>query len=1059
MMQIEVINTVLEQATSRMDTKGCFTVGPVSGSFAAMATCQLCQTSGVLFVTAHLDDADETVAMLQDLGMLVTNFPVLETEVAKDILAARFALLDALQSNHPPEIIVASVPALMQKTPPPESVNAIVRRLQVGEQCSLREVQEWLVDAGYEKRNTVDDSAQFALRGGILDIASAAGEYVRLDFFGDVIESMNEIDPISLGSDCEIDEIILTSAKQVESESTLVDHIPRSWRVVLDDVGEIAQQAKSYFDRVLDATNLAHLDDIQATMVRRLTAVIGCSGPPADGVDIELPVGSLPLFSTVASEAMEELVEMSKEREVFLTCRTSGEVQRMQELTAKGEQLEKAQRLHIEEGFIHRGFLLGDEVAVVPTHEIFHRYELRRGVRSKQKTMRETMAHFDVDDIVVHLEHGIAEYLGLQRLEGQGEVEFLTLRFAAGKFLHVPATHASLVQRYVGAFRGRPELSTIGGTRWANAKEKAKGAVVDMAHEMIRVQALREHAPGIAFPEDTQWMREFESSFPWEETDDQNSAIAAVKKDMQSPRPMDRLICGDVGFGKTEIAIRAAFKAAESGRQVAILVPTTVLAVQHERTICRRLADYPFVVESMTRFHTGSEQKEILERVACGEVDILIGTHRILSKDVSFKRLGLVVIDEEQRFGVEHKQRLLAFRAEADVLTLTATPIPRTLHMALLGIRDISSLQTAPIDRRAVVTEIKSWDKEFVKQGIQRELAREGQVFYVHNRVYDIDEVAEQLRELVPESRILVGHGQMPPRELEKVMLDFVQGNADVLVSTTIIESGIDIPNANTMFIDDADRFGLSDLHQLRGRVGRYKHRAYCTLLLPRDRFVNATARKRLHAIEQFSMLGAGFQIALRDLEIRGAGNLLGAEQSGHIAAVGYEMYCQLLEQAVQRLRDGKKSKPIESMIDLGVSGTIPEAYIATPTRRLAMYCRFALCENQDSIAKIVHDLQTGYGTLPLAVQRLVKYHELRVAASLLEIGSMTLDDDDVVIRTKGEDALRKRLASSRGTLRKVGTPSATGFVAVYYRSPDNNSEENLLSELHDLFVESSCLS
>jgi transcription-repair coupling factor (superfamily II helicase) len=379
--------------------------------------------------------------------------------------------------------------------------------------------------------------------------------------------------------------------------------------------------------------------------------------------------------------------------------------------------------------------------------------------------------------------------------------------------------------------------------------------------------------------------------------------------------------------------------------------------------------------------------------------------------------------------------------------------------MALLGIRDISSLQTAPVDRRAVVTEIKSWDKQLVKQGIQRELAREGQVFYVHNRVYDIEEVAEQIREFVPEARVLVGHGQMPPRELEKVMLQFVQGNADVLVSTTIIESGIDIPSANTMFIDDADRFGLSDLHQLRGRVGRYKHRAYCTLLLPRDRFVNPTARKRLHAIEQFSMLGAGFQIALRDLEIRGAGNLLGAEQSGHIAAVGYEMYCQLLEQAVLRLRDGKKVKPMESMIDLDNSGTLPEAYIASPTRRLAMYCRFANCDDLQSIEKIVHDLQTGYGTLPRSVTQLVKYHELRVASGLLDIGTMTIDDDDVVIRTKNELSLRKRLEKARGTLRKVGTPSATGFVAVYYRLSGPTREGGLLSQMHALFVESSCLS
>lgn len=1053
------VKKLIEHSASLLDVNACVSAGPVCGSYSALAAATLCRRRGILFVTAHLDDADETVAMLQDLGVQVTLFSPIESEISMDIVATRYALLESLQTDNMPEVIVTNIHALMQKTPTPDQVCSIVRRIQVGDQCPLGELREWLVEAGYERRESIDDSAQFALRGGILDIATPSGEFVRLDYCGDVVESMNEVDPVSLGSDRSMDAVVLSVAKSVESESTLVEHLPIEWCALLDDVGEISQQSKSYFDRVYDSSSLTHLDDIQATMVRRLSAVLGLCGPPADGVDIRLPISPMPIFSTVVSEALKELVELSKTREVLLSCRTSGEVERMSELTSKGQELEDAQQLQIVEGFIHRGFLLGDSVAMVPSHEIFHRYELRRGIRSKQKTMRQTIAHFDAEDIVVHREHGIAQYLGIRHLDGQGEVEFLSLQFAGGKLLHVPATHAHLVQRYVGAFKGRPELSVIGGVKWANQKEKAKGAVVDLAHEMIRVQAVRESAPGIAFPRDTSWMHEFEASFPWDETEDQISAIAAVKTDMQSARPMDRLICGDVGFGKTEIAIRAAFKAVESGRQVALLVPTTILAIQHERTIEKRLADYPFVVESMTRFHTLSEQKEILERVSNGEVDILIGTHRILSKDVFFKRLGLVIVDEEQRFGVEHKQRLLSLRAEADVLTLTATPIPRTLHMALLGIRDISSLQTAPVDRRAVVTEIKSWDKELIKQGIRRELAREGQVFYVHNRVYDIEEVAEQIRELVPECRVIVGHGQIAPRQLEKVMLDFVEGRADVLVSTTIIESGIDIPSANTMFIDDADRFGLSDLHQLRGRVGRYKHRAYCTLLLPRKRFVNDTARKRLHAIEQFSMLGAGFQIALRDLEIRGAGNLLGAEQSGHIAAVGYEMYCQLLEQAVTVLKEGKKPPFIEAMIDLGVSGTIPEAYISSPSRRLAMYCRLARSISQAEIANIVHDLESGYGALPNSVTRLKMYHELRVGASLLGIETLMIDDHDVVIRTNEAALLERCLKNAKGTLRKVGGVSSSRRTVYYYRSKHAIDPTDLLQELHTQIVESSSLS
>ena len=1048
----------IEDAASILEAAGCVSAGPTSGSFACLASAKLAQQKGVFFVTAHHDDADETAEMFRDMGVEVELFPALESEVAKELVAERFAVLEHLACSRSPRVIVSSIAAAMQMTPPKVEVPNIVRRIRRGDSCSLGGLQLWLVEAGYERKEAIEEPSQFATRGGVIDIATAAGEFVRLDFFGDTVETIKEVDPVSLGSDMAIDEIVIASSARTQVDGTIVDHLPSSWCAVLDDVSEITQQARSYFDRVADAGELSHVDDTQASMVARLSSVLALSGPPADGVDISLPIFPLPLFSTVVSEALEELSVMAQSRDVLLTCRTSGEVERICELMEKGQPLENATNLVVKEQFVHRGFLVGEDVAIIPSHEVFHRYEVRRGNRAKQKTMRQVISHFEVDDIVVHRDHGIARYIGLKVLEGRGEIEYLTLEYASNRLLHVPATHANLVQRYVGAFKGKPELSALGGTKWANQKTKAKGAVKDLASEMIRVQAIREHAPGIAFPPDTPWMHEFESSFPWDETEDQNNAIVAMKKDMESPRPMDRLICGDVGFGKTEIAIRGAFKAVESGRQVAILVPTTVLAVQHERTFKKRLADFPFVVESLTRFHTAKEQKEILERVAKGEVDILIGTHRILSKDVHFDRLGLVVIDEEQRFGVEHKQRLLAFRAEADVLTLTATPIPRTLHMALLGIRDISSLQTAPIDRRAVVTEIKSWNKELVRHGIRRELAREGQIFYVHNRVHDIESVADEIQKLVPEARVIVGHGQMPPRVLEKVMLEFVRGDADILVSTTIIESGIDIPSANTMFIDDADRFGLSDLHQLRGRVGRYKHRAYCTLLLPRKRFVNKVARKRLQAIEQFSMLGAGFQIALRDLEIRGAGNLLGAEQSGHIAAVGYEMYCQLLEQAVLDLKSGKKPPIIETMIDIGVTGKIPKQYIASATRRLTMYRRFAACEEQASVIKVVEDLRSGYGDLPHSVTKLVRYHELRVAASSIGIETITVDEKDVVIRTKDPAQLSQRLALAKGTLRTVGVPSSSGFVVVYYRAQIWEDLAKLLVHLHGNLVKSSSL-
>jgi len=1010
----------------------------------------------ILFITAHGEDADEAFAMLEEIGTNVALFPALEFDVATELVASRLALLERLGRGEFEGVVVASITSIMQMSPAIGSINSIVKKLNPQMCCDLSTLQQWLVDAGYERRESLEESGQFAIRGGILDIATASCEFVRLDFLGDTIETIHEVDPVSLGSDRVIDEVVLTATSRGACTATIIEYLSGDWISMLDDIEEVARQSRSYIDRVEDTSEIAHYDDIQSSLSKTLYGMVGFCAPPAVAVDVELPLSSIPLFDITAFKALVELNDLAQTHRVTLACRTSGEADRMRELKSAGEVLADASNLEVVEQFIHRGFIVSNEFALVPSHEVFHRYEMRRMGSSKSKTMRETLSQFDIGDIVVHRDHGIAIYNGLQQVDGQGEVEFLTLEFAGSKWMHVPATHAHVVQRYVGAFKGRPELSTLGGTKWSSQKAKAKDAVVDLASELIRVQAIRETSPGIAFPKDTTWMQEFEASFPWDETEDQIDAISAMKKDMVSPRAMDRLVCGDVGFGKTEVAIRGAFKAAESGRQVAVLVPTTVLAIQHEKTFRSRLADYPFVVESMTRFHTPSEQKEILERVAAGEVDILIGTHRILSKDVLFKRLGFVVVDEEQRFGVEHKQRLLSLRAEADVLTLTATPIPRTLHMALVGIRDISSLQTAPVDRRAVVTEVAGWDKDLITRGIRRELAREGQTFYVHNRVYDIDAVAAEIRKMVPEAKVIVGHGQMPSRQLQDVMAQFVGGEADVFVSTTIIESGIDIPNANTMFIANADRFGLSDLHQLRGRVGRYKHRAYCTLLLPRDRLINKVARKRLHAIEQFSMLGAGFQIALRDLEIRGAGNLLGAEQSGHIAAVGYEMYCQLLDKAVDDLREGVSPIIKDAMITLGVCGRLPKVYISAESRRLALYRRLAEAKELKIFKGVLGDLQSAYGELPEAAKQLVQYHELRITATKIDIESIMLERSDVVIRTRDPRALKHALHNVDATVREVGQRLSTGAVAVYVRPVKGISDpEALLVLFRDALIDS----
>ena len=662
-------------------------------------------------------------------------------------------------------------------------------------------------------------------------------------------------------------------------------------------------------------------------------------------------------------------------------------------------------------------------------------------------------------DYVVHVQHGIGRYLGLQvlplgagrkgsvalspsgQLESDAAQECLVIEYAPADSdqpppkLYVPVTEAHLVSKYVGAGKVRPPLNTLGGARWAKTKAQAEKAVRDLAAELLSLQATRETQPGHAFAPDTPWQREFESAFIYQETPDQMRAIVETKTDMEKAKPMDRLICGDVGFGKTEVAIRAAFKAVMDGRQVAVLVPTTVLAQQHFNTFRERMADYPVRVELLSRFRTRRQQEKVIGDLASGAVDIVIGTHRLVQDDVAFKDLALVVIDEEQRFGVMQKEKFKLLRQLVDVLTLSATPIPRTLYLALTGARDMSTIETPPQDRLPVETIVTQYDERVIRDAIQRELNRGGQVFFLHNRVMTIETVAQKLKTLLPNARIVVGHGQMHSDDLEEVMTRFVNGEADVLLSTTIIESGLDIPNANTIIIDRADRFGLSDLYQLRGRVGRYKHQAYAYLLLPRHAGLLTDARKRISAIKQYSTLGSGFKIALRDLEIRGAGNLLGPEQSGHITAVGFELYCQLLKQSVSALK-GEPVKPrveVQARLDfltlspgeepLGANGRasaaqtpgrgpramctasacVPLKYISDPRQRIDIYRKLAQATDKDALKSLRQELRDRFGPLPPAMELLLQVVELKLLAGPRGITAMETREDRLML-TRNND-------------------------------------------------------
>jgi transcription-repair coupling factor (superfamily II helicase) len=641
--------------------------------------------------------------------------------------------------------------------------------------------------------------------------------------------------------------------------------------------------------------------------------------------------------------------------------------------------------------------------------------------KSKTAAFMSDFRDLAVGDYVVHVEHGIGMYQGLKELpQGESVGEFMVLEFAEAAKLYVPLTRLDLIQKYRSSEGVKPPLSRLGSNAWAKTKARVKKAMRDMADELLKLYAARKAAQGHAFPVDTEWQREFEDSFEFSETDDQLTAISDIKRDMESPLPMDRLLCGDVGYGKTEVAMRAAFKAVQDNKQVAVLAPTTVLVFQHFENFKRRFAAFPITVEMMSRFRSTRQLKETAERVEQGKVDILIGTHRLLSQDVKFQDLGLVVVDEEQRFGVRHKERLKHLRKEVDVLTMSATPIPRTLHMSMVGLRDMSVIETPPKDRMAIQTVVAGYDHQLVQSALEHELERGGQAYFVHNRVDTIYEIAAKIQELVPRARVLVGHGQMSEGELEKVMLAFVRHEADILVATTIIENGLDIPLCNTIIINRADRHGLSELYQLRGRVGRSNRRAYSYLLVPAEQELTPVARRRLAALKEFSDLGAGFKIAALDLELRGAGNLLGGEQSGNIDAVGFEMYTGMLDRAIRELKGEELAEKVSAQLNLGIDLRIPNGYIAEENQRLRMYKRAAGVENEAQLEDVRKELEDRYGPVPAPVRYLLSAAALKLLCERIGVLAIDRKRDSVTVKFTEQaqvdpERLARFVAGSRG--------------------------------------------
>jgi len=676
--------------------------------------------------------------------------------------------------------------------------------------------------------------------------------------------------------------------------------------------------------------------------------------------------------------------------------------------------------------YIPEGVLLPDaNLAIFGSRDLFDESESvasRPRSKSKVSAFLSDFRDLQVGDYVVHVEHGIGQYQGLKEINhGDGPAEFMLLEFAEAARLYVPLTRLDLVQKYRSSEGAKPPLSHLGTQAWSKTKSRVKKAMQDMADELLKLYAERKTAVGHAFPPANEWFREFEDAFEFNETEDQATAIKDVIRDMESTQPMDRLLCGDVGYGKTEVAMRAAFKAIGDNKQVAVLAPTTVLAFQHFETFKQRFAPFPVTIEMISRFRTPKQQKEILQKTEAGKIDILIGTHRILSKDIKFSDLGLLIVDEEQRFGVRHKERIKQMRKQVDVLTMSATPIPRTLHMSLVGLRDMSVIETPPKDRMAIQTVVASWDEKLIQSAVEQELERGGQVYFVHNRVDTIWEIAAKLQALVPNSRIIVGHGQMSEGELEKVMLKFMHHEADILVSTTIIENGLDIPLCNTILINRADRLGLSELYQLRGRVGRSNRRAYAYLMLPPEIELTPIARRRLAALKEFSDLGAGFKIAALDLELRGAGNMLGGEQSGHIEAIGFELYTQMLERAVREMKGEAAPDEAETQLNLGLNIRIPADYVPEENQRLQMYKRVARVETESQLTDVAAELQDRYGPPPPAVRNLLDYASLKLLCMKVGVNAIERKRDSVTLKFQQNAAvdpeqLARFVSSQRGT-------------------------------------------
>jgi transcription-repair coupling factor (superfamily II helicase) len=1023
-----------------------------------------------------------------------------------DVQEQRASVLWKIASNRA-SIVIAPVEAACMRLFDAPYYAGLAQQLRRGEEVDIEMLIEHLRAIGYSQMDIVEMPGQFTRRGGILDVYSPEMDRpVRIDFFGDEIESIRKFEPESQRSSTPLDEALLLpltetpvsekllaavharlsrsrlqSSEQAAGDDatdlvtravaaggvtvfpgweffapvagadrTLFDLL-RNPQIFVEEPAMLQNQAERWWNKVEQRHERAAIGSLITAadiylnpweLRDRIAKLPGLDLDQLGAVDVldedvnapaEVSFPSRPTlrFHGSIPNFIEQLKSLGmQEHRVIIAAPNQGEVERLANLLREyglAYRLgSRTQHTGSETIYDESSYLGGDlrtpiivrtaiangvsfpdaKLVIIGANDLSDDADVAARplpARSKSKTAAFVSDFRDltVGDYVVHVEHGIGRYHGLKEIQQDGlNVEFMVLEFADAARLYVPLTRLDLIQKYRSTDAGpTPVLNKLGGQQWARTKARVKKAMADMADELLKLYAQRRAAEGHPFPADNEFQREFEDAFDYNETDDQLTAIADIKRDMESNMPMDRLLCGDVGYGKTEVAMRAAFKAVQDSKQVAILTPTTVLAFQHYETFRHRFSQFPITVEMISRFRTPKEQKLILEKLEAGQIDILIGTHRLLSKDLKFQDIGLLVVDEEQRFGVRHKERLKQLRQQIDVLSMSATPIPRTLHMSLVGLRDMSVIETPPKDRMAIQTVVAKFDEKLIRTAVELELERGGQVYFVHNRVETIYELAAKIQELVPQSRVVVGHGQMGEAELEKTLLAFMNHEFDVFVATTIIENGIDIPLANTIIVNRADRHGLSELYQLRGRVGRSNRRAYAYLLIPPEQELTDVARRRLAALKEFSDLGAGFKIAALDLELRGAGNMLGGEQSGHIEAVGFEMYTSMLEEAVSKLKGEERRDHITTQLNLGISLRIDESYIPEENQRLRVYKKIAGSLNDATLADVRLELEDRYGALPESVAHLLDAATLRLTSERLGVQQIDRKRDQLHIR------------------------------------------------------------